>query len=130
FPWRAGSPLDAGNSGDDGDEGNGDDASALLTASSSPRVGILVSISAQPHTTTGALKKRTMESTGDAALVSSQTHVATILSCPGAPWKRPREEIQEASIGEASCDQIARHVILAGCAVFQPDISRRCAQMN
>ena len=87
------------DSGDAGDEGNGLDASAPLTVSS-PRVGILVSISAQPHTLAarlwrayGALIRRTMESTGDAALVSSQTHVATILSCPGAPWKRPRENL-------------------------------------
>src|SRR5262245_55033659 len=94
FPWRDGGSPGAG---DADDEGTARGASALLTASSSPRVGMAVSISAQPHTTNGALLRRTMESTGDAALVSSQTHAATILSCRGAPWKHRRGNIASAS---------------------------------
>jgi hypothetical protein len=54
LPWRS-SLLGAGDADDEDDEGNGLDASALLTASSSPRVGILVSISAQHYTSAARL---------------------------------------------------------------------------
>src|SRR5262245_15867393 len=130
FPWRDGASPGAGGSGDAGDEGNARDASALLTASS-PRVGILVSISAQPHTINGAHKNARWSQLGTLRWLARKHMLRPFYHAParrGSAHAGILREPAVAAIREAGCDQMARHVILAWCVisgVVCPDAARR-----